>query len=407
MTATAWSRTGRTLDVLAVAGVVLWLVQAVSRLFLGAVPWPQSVVDYTILYQASRQVIATGTYPPGYPYPPSAVVLHYTSALFPFPVSAALWLVVTLLATLACWFILAGLLELPRHPGRLSVLLPAMAATASFIVWDLRSQNCNMVFLAALLFGVDNLHKGRPRSAGFCLALSFSLKLFSVLSLPYLLWTGRRRELAWTLGFILLFWLVFPAVLLGVEGTVRAYGGWLREMEEASDPQRLLNHPIVISLHASAARLAGGDAWRAGLVLNAVRGLWLATFLAAWALSRGRKGGAYGLLTDVSVLTLAPVAVSPYLEPYHAVPFAVPALLLLHGATDGTRPRSQRLFGVVLFAVVLVVGLVPVDWRLRGLMVNLKLLLAVVGIVFLARVRPQALALTPKDEVATQRRSAA
>jgi hypothetical protein len=385
MTATAAARVGRTLDVLAVTGVVAWVGAAVAVLLVGGVPWPDSIVDYAILYRASRQVVSAGTYPPGYPYPPSAAVLHYASAVFSFPVSATLWLIVTTTSALGCWALLARLLDLGRRPGQLLLLLLAQAAASSFLVWDLRSQNCNVVFLAALLLGVDGLRRQRPLSAGFWLALSFSLKLFSILCLPYLLWTGRRRELAWTLGFIGFFWAVLPILLIGPGGTVRAYGDWRRQLAEASNAERLLAHPIVISLHGSAAWLADGDTALGWVILNGMRGLWAALFLTAWLLTRGRNGGAYGLLTDVSVLTLAPIAVSPYLEPYHPVPYAIAALLLLHAAVDGSRTRRQRRLAALLFAASLAVGMAPLDWKVRGLVVSVKLLLAVGGCVLLAR----------------------
>jgi hypothetical protein len=390
MAGTPATRAGRVLDGLALAALAFWVGHdALAKNLFGEVPFPRSIVDYAILYDASRRVIDTGTYPPGYPYPPSAVVLHYATARFPFPVSAALWLGVTMAATLTCWLTLARLLRLGRRPGALLLLLPAYASTASFLQWDLRSQNCNVVFLAALLLGVSCLRRDRAADAGFWLALGFSLKLFSVLCFPYLLWTGRRRELAWGLGFVAVFWLLLPAALLGADGTVRAYAGWFAQLREASDSSRLVGHPILISLHDSAAWLAGGDALRAGLVVNAVRVLWLVTFAGAWVLTRGREGGSYGLLADVSLLTLAPIALSPYLEPYHAVPFAVPALLLLHAAADVRRPGRQRLAALLLFAASFAVLAVPSPREVRGLVVNVKLLLAVGGVAVLARLRPR------------------
>src|SRR5947209_2039761 len=98
MTATR-ARLGRVLDVLTLAALAVWIGHdALARTVFGGVPWPLAVVDYTILYHASRQVISTASYPPGYPYPPSAVVLHYLTALCSFPVSAALWLLTTMTA---------------------------------------------------------------------------------------------------------------------------------------------------------------------------------------------------------------------------------------------------------------------------------------------------------------------
>ncbi|HZT78890.1 MAG TPA: glycosyltransferase family 87 protein [Gemmataceae bacterium] len=376
-------------DRLALLALAAWVgADLLGKTVFGATPWPDSVVDYRLLYDYSRHVVAAKAYPPHYPYPPSAVVLHYASALFSFPVSAGLWMAGTAAAALGCWWVLARMLGLDRRPGLLALLLLAHAASAYFFQWDLRSQNCNLVFLAALLFGLRALQRQRPAAAGWWLALSFSLKLFSVLVIPYLLWSGRRKELGWTLAFLAVFWVGLPAALFTPEGMCRAYADWFRQMEEASNQRLNDGHPILISLRGSAER-AVGDRGAAGLVENGVRGLWLAVMAGAWGASRRRadRGDIFGLLTDVSVLTLAPIALSPYLEPYHPVPFAIPALLLLHAAADRRQTWRVRLLAAGLFAASVGVALVPHGWEVRGLVVNAKLLLAVGGGVAVAWLR--------------------
>ena len=47
-------------------------------------PWPGSVVDYRILYDAGREVFRTYAYPAGYPYPPPAAALHAVTTVLPF-----------------------------------------------------------------------------------------------------------------------------------------------------------------------------------------------------------------------------------------------------------------------------------------------------------------------------------
>ena len=59
----------RRLDVLAVVGLLGWLAfDLTARTLFGSVPWPQSVVDYHILYDASRYVAETHRYSAEWPY---------------------------------------------------------------------------------------------------------------------------------------------------------------------------------------------------------------------------------------------------------------------------------------------------------------------------------------------------
>src|SRR5262245_42576694 len=116
-------RVGRRLDVLAVVGLVCWLAfDLTARTVFGSVPWPNSVVDYRILYEAGRAVVHTHQYPAGYPYPPPAVALHALTTVLPFELAAPLWLALTGLAALAGYLTLARVLGLRSRPGALLAL---------------------------------------------------------------------------------------------------------------------------------------------------------------------------------------------------------------------------------------------------------------------------------------------
>lgn len=378
----------------ALLGLCGWLgYDVLGKSVFGAAPWPGSLVDYAIIYEQSRRIVETGTYPPVHPYPPSAVLLHYAAAQFPYPVSAALWMVLTTSAAVGCCWALVRMLDLRRVRGWAVLVLLAYASASYFIQWDLRAQNCNLIFLAALLLALLGLYGGRPRAAGFWLALSVSLKLFSILLIPYLFWTGRRSAFAWTLAFLAAFWLLLPAAVLGVGGSWNVYGQWSERLWHAANSGADATHPILISLSRSAAWLAPGDPIGAKLIINAIRLLWLAVCSAAWArsrLHREARDDAFGLLADAGALTLAPIAVSPYLEPYHAVGFLIPALLLLYAAADGKQPARLRLLAAIIFGLSSLMEWVPAGWELRGLVVNLKLLVGVGGVSLIAWQRPVA-----------------
>ncbi len=113
-----------------------------------------------------------------------------------------------------------------RRPGLLLALPLAHVAVAYYFQWDMRSLNCNLVMLAALLFGCAALAAGRDRAAGFWFAASVALKMFPVLVLPYLAWTSRWRALAWAAGFSLVFWVGVPLAAFGGGSQTCAPAGW-------------------------------------------------------------------------------------------------------------------------------------------------------------------------------------
>jgi hypothetical protein len=382
-------RAVRAVNTIALLGLAGWVgYDAMGTNVFGSGHWPDTMVDYHILYEVSRQIVQTHTSPPAFPYPPPAVVFLYASAVFPFIVSAAVWMAVTIAAALASCWILVQLLDVPRMQFWGVPLLLAYGSASYFFQWDLRSQNCNLIFLTAVLAGVWCLHRERPAAAGFCIAFSFSLKLLSLFVIPYLLWSGRRKAFAWTCVFLAVFWVALPPLMFGVEGSRVVYADWLGRFRHAVTLAPNADHPILISLHRSAARLADGDPRVAGLILNAFRALWIGIVAAGWWVSRRRTvADAFGLLADVSLLVLAPVAVSPYLEPYHVVAFIVPALLLVLTALDADQAVRLRVLAALVFAASIGVAWIPAEWELRGLIVNLKLFLGVGGMTLIAALR--------------------
>jgi hypothetical protein len=387
MAAKVW----RAVNAAALVCLVGWVgYDALGTNVFGSRPWPDTMVDYHILHEQSAYLVTHRSYMPGgadYAYPPPAAILHYTVARFPLPVAAAIWLGLTIVAALATWWLLVRMLELDQTPAWGVLVLGAYGSACYFFQWDLRSQNCNLIFLVSLVCGLYCLHRQRSAAAGFWIALSFSLKLFSLFVLPYLLWSGRRRAFAWTAAFLVVFWLVLPAAVLGAAGCQGVYAEWLTRMQRMVDYPAAMTHPILISVRRSASWLADGNARVAWLIMNGIRATWLAVCIAAAADSWFRKerpGDATGLLSDVGVLVLAPVAVSPYLEPYHAVAFAIPSILLVRAIADSRLGARLRCFAGLVFLVAALLLWIPLDWELRGLLVNAQLFCGVAAASFLS-----------------------
>jgi hypothetical protein len=364
-------------DVFAAVGLVGWLLfDLTAQTVFSSKPWPLGVVDYRLLYDASQYVVEHHRFPATwpYPYPPPAVALHAASGVFPFSTSSALWLALTGLAGFACYATLARTLGLHRRPGLLLLLPLAHAGAAYYFQWDMRSINCNLVMTAAVVFGCAALARQRDALAGFWFALAVALKLLPVLLLPYLAWTRRWRAFASAALCSLVLWVGVPLVAFGADGFPKVYAGWGGELTRATDPAAKEWHPILISLDRAALHATGHDDAAARGVVLGVCALWVAVGLAGAAASWKRSRDGFSILAHASLLVIGPAAVNPYLEPYHLVPLAVPAVLLLAAAADASQRMRVRLLAAAGFVVALAIIKASSPWPLRGLLVNAQAL---------------------------------
>jgi hypothetical protein len=382
-------------------------------------PWPSNCVDYHVIYDASLLIARDHVYPAKHAYPPSSVALDLLLAQLPFPWSAAVFMGLTIVATMACWGTLVAFF--PNVRLRWLVLVtPAYLVTLPFVAWDLRSQNCNMIYCAAVLTGAYALHRGRCAAAGFWIALSFSLKLFSVLLIPYLAWRRQWRALGWTLAFVAAFWLALPWAVFGGDGMVAVYRDWSRQMRSVGTEHADLAHPISISLHNAALLFFADDASAAARLVFRIRAAWVAVGIAgaAYALRRpterpgarphGQKSrDAYGLLVDVGLLILGPIAVSPYLETFHAAPMIIPVFLLLVAVFDPARDLRWRVAAGAVLAGLALLNPAMVPFGYRGIPVNAVLWTSTSAALFLAWSNDAPNLLRRGAEPASGRRTAA
>ncbi len=387
--------------ILAVVGLVAWMgVDLTGRAFFGSVPWPHSVVDYRIIYEASRHVHQTHEFPAHspYPYPPPAIVWHVASAAFPFPVSAAIWLALTGCAAVAIYAVLAILLQLHRRPGGLWVLPVAHLGVAYYFQWDLRSINCNLLVLAAVVLGCAALRAQRPVAAGLCWALAIAWKLIPVLLVHYLAWTGRWRALTSALGFSVLFWLILPLIAFGSDGLVPVYQGWYTELARATAAATKETHPILISLPKAAQAVFPEEPLAASALVGGVVAAWVLVGLAgAWTSWQWKTSRGEAILVHTALLVIGPAAVNPYLEPYHLVALALPCVFLAATATNSRKPIQVRAVAAAGFLSALVIVKLSSPWPLRGLVVNLQALILCYTALYVVWADAQPSAHGPRD----------
>jgi len=245
----------------AIAFLILtaWILHdATSKTVFGETPWPQSVVDFRILYEVSHDVARTHEYRTFFPYSPAAVTLFSLLAL-PFPAAAGLWMAITVVAALGIFVLSTALVGLAGSLWRWPIALGAYGLLNYYFQWDLRSQNCNTVYAVLLVGALWALHQGRDRLSGALLAASVALKPYPILVLPYLIWRGERRAaLATGWGMLLLF-VVLPFIWMGPAGCIQAYHGYLDQLFAVVEMSQRIDHPTLISIPHDLRKRLGVD----------------------------------------------------------------------------------------------------------------------------------------------------
>jgi len=364
--------------------LVGWILyDALGRNVFGSTPWPQSVVDYQIMYEQSRQIAVKLAYDPGqiFPYAPPAVLMFAVSAIPPFGLAAAVWLAMLTASAIGVFVLGTELVGLRGHGARWIVALLAYAVTNNYFQWDLRSVNCNSIYAVLLVGAILCVARKRSVWAGPLLAASIAVKLYPVLALPYLVWVKKWRAAFATIAAMLVLFVAVPVLYAGPSGTMKLYASWLEQLRLATATD-LTDHPILISIPHGLAKVLGPESTLAVWIARGAKAIWLGAVglcLLSGGLRRDRVRSGWDLCVDAFALVLLPVVISPYLESYHAVVAAPPILALL--AYGVLHPNDSRRLAFSVFVVLAGWGLLYAfgKWKLRGLGV-----LAQMTLVFLA-----------------------
>jgi hypothetical protein len=390
-------RVRRTINLLCFWLLVGWILYAAAGTnLLGELAWPNSV-DYRIIYTMSRRIVHDHHYGNSlFPYPPSAVVLLYSTTWLPMSGAAAAWLVLTVLATLGTAVTATSLVGLSGHPWRWPVAVAGFAVAEYYILWDLRSQNINMVCCFLLVAGLAALKVRRDWLAGMLLAGSITLKLYPVLTLPYLFWIGKRRAFAATIVFLAIFFGVLPLAVFHPDGLVTAYASWFEQLRlMASKMTRETFHPILIALPFTLIKTLPAGSSLVPWLVGSASAVWLGAITACVFTGRRRENArveGWDLAVDGGILAVALIPISPYLEPYHPVAIVLPVLALLQRATDSPYAAIRWTVGVALGAGWLVLQLttqitipeLPLGYR--GVGVFIQMLSVVLALALVRRI---------------------
>jgi hypothetical protein len=383
----------RTVQALIGVGFVVYLAYYLTRFRLSQI-WPLVPVgDAAIVFDAARHVFASAAYPAGvFPYSPSAVVLFRTLGAAGSATFMLAWYVL-----MAAGLIVSVRAALTQERGDVRVAWPLIGAIAILVAgspirWDLRNANSNLIYLGLVMAGYGLAGK-RPLLSGVLIGLSVSLKLYSGLLMAWLLVNGPRRALYAGVAAMAVLWIALPVALFGFDGMFRLYAGWLAQVARIGDPsfhaQLAVQQPHVpiTTLHKAIANLTGEGfhSSRVYALLWLLRAVWIGVLL--WYAWRCRHhliavAPSRAALADWTVLLLAPLPLSPWLEPYHAIPLLVGAVLCTAIVLDSdTRHRDRWAACAAIVALSLATALrVPFQIRGLGMLAQFLVLTVVLGV---------------------------
>ncbi len=368
---------------------------------------PMRQVDFHYWYQIPPLILEKLEYPSlvpqgwhqhiaswhvNYSYPPSALVLMLPLYALPRPVAFGIWL---LLQTI-CFFIVLllslRLAGLTRWPSRWLIAAGAALLAQNPIGWDLRNHNVNLLYLALVLAGVT------ARSSwvgGALLALSFNLKLYSASLFAGLAWWRDYRRLAAMLVCSMAI-AVLPILVVGFSGFVALLKEWMGQVAftvtDAGDAlaPTSMRRGIAVLLNSETAALEVYWIWRI------LQGIWVSLVLCYFALlpREPKRHGVVGpcRLADLCVLLLAPLPLSTWFVPYHAVVIIPALVLLLSVAADARWTTAARVSALVSCLAPSALLLVLSRWELRSVAYYLSFLAILIGIAIIRLSAQRALA---------------
>ena len=385
--------------VLVGCGLAFYVAYHLTRFQLATV-WPLAPRgDASILFHYSQSVLQQTDYPADaiFPYSPSAVLIFRSLGMGGPTVFMAVWYVLIVAGLILT--MRASVLQEPRHTQAawLVVGTVAMLLADSPISWDLRNVNSNLVYLGMVMAGYGLLGCS-PILAGTLIGLSVSLKLYSGLLLLWLLINGPARALVAAAMTILFVWIILPVALVGPDGTLRLYAGWMEQLRTISDPlvhaklAATQGGPPLVTLQRAIVNLTGEDygSTATATYLWLLWSIWLMALL--WYAWRCRRSigplvaPSRAALADWTVLLLAPLPFSPWLEPYHCVVLFVGALLCITIALDENAIFGDRMAALAALATLLIFLAVKVPFPVRGLGLTAQLF---VFVLVLAYLRPR------------------
>jgi hypothetical protein len=378
--------------------------------------------DYSMHLNTSLDVVNHLVYPTlpnGFFYPPPFAILRVWLGELGLEASGILWMVLLIISLFGIFEASLSLLGLSNHPAKYLFALLALMSVEYWVEFDLRALNVNLLYLASLLLVLAFSFKAKPYAAGFFLALSIVLKLYSFVFLPYFLLKRQYRLCLAAALWLGVFFIVLPIAYLGMNGAVALTMSWVQSVrgsgESTNFPWELNGY--IISLHKTLLTVLterGGKGLdniiniseeRVLFVTQVAQFLWLILVAFYFWFSRRRPFPIHvgpGMMMDAGVLTLLTLPFSPVLQPHHGVMMLIPAILLVAVVLDPKQSPSLRW---PTLAVALTCGLTTQfgpSGSIRGLGMIISIVLFMCGLIMVRLAGYRSVSMQSGEPVAGQ-----
>jgi len=258
------------------------------------------------------------------------------------------------------------------NPQSSILIVLTLILCGHYLIRDFDDGGPNVILLGILLSGMHCIWRGRDIMGAFWLGLGIAVKITPGLFLGFLLWKRRWWLAAYTTAATVL-WILLPAVWMGPASWWRHQQKWnevaLSVVHDSSGAGRDLNEQRVqnqalkpallryLTVYPSGHPLRLEQAgyvdflnWRPNIANHVATGILLVLGgIFCWCTHR-RWQEPRGMLGEVSALLLLMLLFSPVTWLQHFI-FALPAIFWVV-AEQQARPRTLRLWGIALFAIL-------------------------------------------------------
>ncbi len=219
------------------------LVGLVFLLFMLAEMWNSRfwLSDFEVYYKAAARILqgqnlyrikADDFYI--FKYSPVSAVFFIPFALLPFGIAkVAYWLLYSFIM-LACIYLALRLVSRFRpieKPSRVNnlVILTGLILMVHFLR-ELHLGQVTFILLILYLLALRYLMDGKPGMAGFLIAVSLFIKPFALIFLPWLVYKGKWKELAYTFLYLAILGIVPLLFYRSYSITINQYAAWFHEV---------------------------------------------------------------------------------------------------------------------------------------------------------------------------------
>jgi hypothetical protein len=215
-------------------------------------------------------------------------------------------------------------------------------------------------------------------------ALSLAINPYSsVLVLPWMIWRGRWLWAIHAAFWLLVFFVVLPALSFGVPDAVTLHGDWIRSLarggsDYTSDLSVRAGLAVLLDRPVTDARIAQADA--------IAQGVWIVVVAAFFVPTLIRNGPASASVTgaDLAAILLVALPMGALQQPARGVALLIAMLVIATAAFADERSRWSR---IALFAVLAFTGISTLVVPMGPLFALLTLPVCIVGLAGLAIAR--------------------